>query len=409
MFSSRSTNSAVPSGRRAFHEAAADGFMRLKGYSFPLAVFVISRLVIGIGFFLAASIFVRDQPVGDVIQQLWMKWDAGWYLSIAAHGYQYVPGAQSSVAFFPLLPILIRLAEILTDPVTAGVLVVNLSVAAAYVLLYALVRFEFPDDEGIARRTLLYIAFFPTAIYSLFIYTEGLFLLFAVATFYFARRERWSLSIAAAILCSAARAPGVILWAVVALEWARAQGFTLRTSRQRGAWSRLIQGIRRAPLTAAAIAIVPFGLFSYMAYLNSAFGDPLVFYQVQAAWGRPSASFFAHSLPAVGSFFSALAAGQQVMIESLFNVPLVVAAVVIAVIVWWRLGASYGLFTLASILIPISSSLTSFARYASVLFPLFMILALWGKRPLVNQLIFSLFCTVLGIVLVVYVSGIFLA
>ncbi len=257
MFTSTSTNKAVPSGRRAFHEAAADGFIRLKGYSFPLAVFVISRLVIGIGFFLAASIFVRDQPVGDVIQQLWTKWDAGWYLAIAAHGYQYVPGAQSSVAFFPLLPILIRLAEIFTDPVTAGVLIVNLGVAAAYVLLYALVRFEFPNDEQIARRTLLYIAFFPTAIYSLFIYTEGLFLLFAVATFYFARRERWSLSIAAAILGGVTRAPGVILWVVVALEWARAQGFTLRRLGQRRAWSSLIAGVRRSPLTAAAIVDRP--------------------------------------------------------------------------------------------------------------------------------------------------------
>ena len=40
---------------------------------------------------------------------MWARWDSGWYLDIAEHGYSFVPGKQSNVAFFPLYPDLIRL------------------------------------------------------------------------------------------------------------------------------------------------------------------------------------------------------------------------------------------------------------------------------------------------------------
>ena len=39
----------------------------------------------------------------------WYRWDAGWYFSIAEHGYYYTPGGQSSVAFFPAYPTAVRL------------------------------------------------------------------------------------------------------------------------------------------------------------------------------------------------------------------------------------------------------------------------------------------------------------
>ena len=39
----------------------------------------------------------------------WARWDGRWYVEIAEHGYTYDPNAQSSVAFFPLYPALMRL------------------------------------------------------------------------------------------------------------------------------------------------------------------------------------------------------------------------------------------------------------------------------------------------------------
>src|SRR4051794_5786800 len=125
MFSSTSTTSTAPSGRRTFNASAAEFFIRLKRYRFPIAVFISSRVIIWIGFFLAASIFVHDKPVGEVLSQLWLRWDAGWYVALAAHGYLYIPGTQSSVAFFPTLPILLHVLGQVIDPIVAGELLVN--------------------------------------------------------------------------------------------------------------------------------------------------------------------------------------------------------------------------------------------------------------------------------------------
>ena len=38
----------------------------------------------------------------------WCQGDGGWYLRIAESGYFYTPGRQSSVAFFPVFPMLLR-------------------------------------------------------------------------------------------------------------------------------------------------------------------------------------------------------------------------------------------------------------------------------------------------------------
>ena len=50
----------------------------------------------------------------------WFQYDAGWYARIASQGYEYVPGHQSSVAFFPVYPMGVRAlgAQPSTEPAT---------------------------------------------------------------------------------------------------------------------------------------------------------------------------------------------------------------------------------------------------------------------------------------------------
>ncbi len=38
----------------------------------------------------------------------WAQWDSGWYSAIAGGGYGYIPGRQSTIAFFPAYPLAIR-------------------------------------------------------------------------------------------------------------------------------------------------------------------------------------------------------------------------------------------------------------------------------------------------------------
>ncbi len=71
---------------------------------------------------------------------------------------------------------------------------------------------------------------------------------------------------------AATRNVGVFLFAPLFIEW-------LMWTREDG-WSRarLAEG--------ASLALVPAGLFGYMAYLWMRFGDPLLFYSAQELWDR---------------------------------------------------------------------------------------------------------------------------
>src|ERR1700722_14543343 len=88
--------------------------------------------------------------------------DAGWYQSIAAHGYGGRP--PSSIRFFPLLPLLDRALSDITS-LTVGIASLVITNAASLLLgigIYALVRFEF-QDTVVARRAVGLIMLGPPA------------------------------------------------------------------------------------------------------------------------------------------------------------------------------------------------------------------------------------------------------
>src|SRR6202011_4470518 len=77
----------------------------------------------------------------------WIRWDARWYETIALHGYSFTERAQSSVAFFPLYPLLMRaFAWLGVEPLLAGIFITLASglVAACLFFRWALGRSDQP-------------------------------------------------------------------------------------------------------------------------------------------------------------------------------------------------------------------------------------------------------------------------
>ncbi|CAN5549875.1 hypothetical protein BH23CHL2_BH23CHL2_00910 [soil metagenome] len=74
-----------------------------------------------------------------------VRWDSGWYLTIASEGYSYDPSYPSSVAFFPLFPLLIRLVDTVLpgSNVFAALIVVHLALAGALIYIYRLFAAEY--------------------------------------------------------------------------------------------------------------------------------------------------------------------------------------------------------------------------------------------------------------------------
>jgi hypothetical protein len=241
----------------------------------------------------------------------------------------------------------------------------NLAFLAALVVTYLLTELE--ADERRARTTVVLLAFFPTSYFFLMPYSESLFLLLAVAAFWYARRGRWIGAGIAGALAALTRSVGIALAPALAIEalHRRAEG--------RGhAWPGLL-----------AAAATSTGTLAYAGWWELRAGDALAPLTRQRSWERvfswPWASLWDGTLAAfryVGG-----ANGGYWLIDWVIVVPFLVAAGYAVA----RYRPSYGVFVLVSVLIPLSfvfedRTLMSMPRFALVVFPAFWAAAELAER-----------------------------
>ncbi len=127
-----------------------------------------------------------------------MRKDAGWFVHIAREGYGGNPGRP---AFFPLYPLLVRVACIVTlGKRLAGLAVSSLRPTRAPWRCSSVLRRR--GESVAASRSVVLISVFPTAFVFSAVYSESLFLLLSVAAFFFARRRYWVAACVAGFLAT---------------------------------------------------------------------------------------------------------------------------------------------------------------------------------------------------------------
>lgn len=317
--------------------------------------------------------------------------DALWFLRIADRGYS---AEDASAAFFPLYPLVVRVFSFLIGghPLAAGLLVSNAAFLGALMALYVLTRSELAEE--LARRAVLYLAVFPTAFFFLAPYSESLFLLLVVGTFWAARRGRWEVAGGLGFLAALTRNVGILLVIPLAIEAVR-QGRPSapgRTSFRVIVWS-----------LAPAV-----GTLLYLGFWQLESGDWLAPLHQQANWQRslanPALTLWRGTRDAYR--FVGLYPGGYHLVDWLIAVPVLAAAVSAL----RRFRPSYGAFTWAGIIIPLSSvyagrPLIAFSRYALPIFPLFWAIARWtAGRPFRHDLLVAASAALLGLMTLLFVN-----
>ncbi len=346
--------------------------------------FLVSRAAIIVIAELAAVIIgqragVHVQESRHLLLAVWGRWDAVHYLTIATQGYSGI-----EPAFFPLYPMLIWIVGTLTaNHLIAGILISNACFFFGLLFLYKLLEHEY--DRTVARRAIFYVSIFPTAIYFSAVYTESLFFMLTIASFYYMRSQRWWRAGIIGFLAALTRAEGVLLLIPFAIEWL----------------ARYRADAKRGLRDACASLLIPAGLASYMAYLWVLRADPLYFSHVQSHWGRHLAPPWVSVITSFHKMTHAVAANA--VANQALELGFTALMIFVFIAGWKRLRPSYIAYMGLSILVPMStSSLMSMPRFGLVLFPMFAILARWGERPWANTLIVAFSLPLLGLFTVLF-------
>ena len=301
-----------------------------------------------------------DEPAPWYLS-IWYQWDSNWYMSIARHGYPWVIDEQSNVAFFPLYPFAIKGL----GPLLAGrMLLAGLVLSSAFLFggmayLYKLVKLDYRDE--IAGRAVWLLGIFPTSVFFTSMYTESLFLMTSVASFYYARRGRWALAGFWGLLASMTRIAGLLLLIPLLWEFMSQNSFSVRKSlRPRLFW----------------LLLVPAGVLVYMGILQQSTGDPLAFADMQVTgWGHK----FSYFVGSITGDIGILMDKSEYWV--LYELAATAFLAVMTIVSLKKLRGSYTLYMLISLLFFLAEGTTkSISRYLIVVFPIFILMPLLAKR-----------------------------
>jgi hypothetical protein len=353
-----------------------------------LAAFVISRvMLVGVG---VVSQRVLPSVEGTEYTHLldggpaldmWYRWDAGFYATIATFGYDWFNDRQpaADMAFLPLYPALVGLVSgisgqgclishyLSTCATVGGLIVSNVALLLASLLLYDLGRRHFSPATGLRAALLLFVA--PNAIFLSGVYTESLFLLLVLLTFALLDRDQFAGAVVAACAACLTRSVGVAIVPAL-LYWA---------------WHHRSGKQRAISLIGALVPGVLFALYVLGAGLIV--GQPLAYFSAyDGIWGRSASPLDAILVYAREPV--ALLGWSPSWLDLAATIGCL--AVSIGVLMRWR-PRTWGIFSLAATVIPIASgSLLSMPRFSAVIFPIYLVLARWADRWWRAALVYSM-------------------
>lgn len=342
-----------------------------------------SRLALGVVVWAGNTLLATSLTVVDVA----VLWDGAWYLS-AAEGYQTAvappgePTGQINIAFFPVLPLILRAVSAVTGLSfeVAGVVVNLVAGAVAAALIWKVV--ERCADADTADRAALLFCVFPGTVLLSYVYSEPLMLVFAAGCLLALLNRRWAAAGLLAALATATRPNALAL--LLPCAWA-----AVAAIRRRDEWKAVL-----APLLA------PLGFVAYMGWLAVVTGQPDIWFRVQReGWGE-QLDFGRRTLEIV---IEALTEPGPLHMTSRLRVAGVAVSVAGAVALWrWRPPAVLWLYAFGVIAMAAAGfTLGPRPRFVITAFPLIAAIA-WAVRGRRFQVLLACTGLLSGLVTLLY-------
>jgi len=364
-------------------DAAVIAAPRPIGLRVPLAVTIalipVAFILIGlvIRYFAYASV-VSDETITGFPMGL-CRWDCGWYVYMAEHGYHGFPtpgqNAAGNWAFFPLMPMVVGVFRAITHLPTMP-LATGISIAMSYatsVLAWPLL------GRNLRAYTLFsaYLLAGPFSIYFTTFMTEAAFILLTTGVLLALERKAYLAAGLVAGLLSATRIVGVVMSVAMLVQLFAEHRAANRPLRS------FVPDVLKRPDVVLGLLLAPLGAFVYMAFLNWWIGDGLAFLHVQRAWARAYGNPLTFVWDALTDFPKA---GLVPTFPQQLAVAVITGYALMGVLVWRRKWAG-ATFSLISLTIPLFAGMASTLRFTAALAPL----AIEGAKILgANRIVFAL-------------------
>lgn len=307
----------------------------------------------------------------------WVRWDSFWYESIVDAHPRFLPAGHSHANFFPFYS---WVSWVVALPIRAfldaehafyvGALIV--SSVSLFLALKAVERIASQlAGPDVAMRSVWLIAVFPFSFFLTAVYADALYFCLCAWSLAFASGKRWPLACALAAMAAMTRIPGIALFPALALEYLRQHDCK-------------VVSIKRAAGLVAILAVAPIVIGSYYHWR---YGDPIAFLHArQAGWNRASGLtalmrdwkyfFQGPVFDCAGVAECVREFGPTRHLLGAFYVALLPISIALTLIAARTLGAGLTVWALLSIAMSLPNGFDGVGRFTSVLFPVFISLAM---------------------------------
>jgi len=392
----------------------------------PLIMFGAVAVIVWVAIWIGNTQFVHDaffpaRPgiAGGTWFEGWQRWDAYWYRTIAREGYVSFPGVQSSVAYWPSYPLLVRSVSWAFPSIfITGSIVTLCSGAASAVLLRRWAGVFLPRAAAVTTVVLFLV--YPYGYYQYgAIYADALFVAVTIAAFLLVERDRLFWAGLIGVVATAARPAGVIVAVALVLRVIErrnlARGADDPSSNDPSSDVGHITVRQRFDLRSLGRRDTPVllafgGVGAWMLFLWARFGDPLLFATVESNWGQgagPATWFKVRVFEELRD--KPLAAGT---IGHVVQGLLLIGALALVPRIVRRFGWAYALYTLGVIGLALvgTKDFQSSGRYLIGAFPCFAVLAeSLAARPPMRFVVLVLSLITLAVMAAAYGRGTYLA
>ena len=244
-----------------------------KGEFITMAIVFIAAIVSRLLMFGAAYMTAKHTGMSKgLYEYLAGAGDVPHYVEIARGWYQSSGETANNIVFFPLMPMLMKLFQvILRDYVIAGIFVSHASFGIASCYFYKLLKLDYDDEKTAGGMLAMFMGVF--GIFYISAHTESLFIMLIAMGLYYMRKSNWLAAGIVGFFASLSKTQGMLLFVPVVYEIA-------------------IKAIKEKKFDVKYLfaILIPMGYLVYLILNKAVAGDFFKFveYQANAPWyNRP--------------------------------------------------------------------------------------------------------------------------